>query len=80
MCTMAIPDAHGGKKRALDPLELKFQMLLSIWVLGPLEEQWMLLTSELSLAPKPLFLNLTTHSLRLVCVSRWRMLLLTSGL
>ena len=29
MCTMCMPGAFGGQKRALDPLELELQMAVS---------------------------------------------------
>lgn len=50
-------DACGGQKGALDPRKLVLQVLLATqcesWELssGPLQEQYMLLTSELSITP-----------------------------
>lgn len=33
-CVTYMPDAHGGKKRELDPLELELQIILSQHVRG----------------------------------------------
>jgi hypothetical protein len=34
MCNMCVPGIHRGQKRASDPLELEFQMVLSHHVVG----------------------------------------------
>ena len=58
VCTTGTPGAHGGQKKALDPLDLDFQeseppcgSQESNSNSGPLKEQQMLSTAEPSLQP-----------------------------
>lgn len=48
-----VPGTYGSQKRALVPLEMNLQMVVSCWesYLSPLEEQPVLLTAELHLQP-----------------------------
>jgi hypothetical protein len=60
--------AHGGQKRASDPLKLELQIIVSgrCWEtnLGPLEEQQVFLTTELFLQPPSVIFNMFCYPLR----------------
>ena len=60
--------AQGGQKRTLDPLKLKLQVIKSAsvmgaenWTLGPLKDQQVCLTAELSF-PAPILRSLSFFS------------------
>lgn len=71
MYTTCMPGALSGQKRRLQPLELESKMVVSHCVgvrnqtLGPLQEQYLLLTIEPYLQP-PIFLFLEYCSLSLL--------------
>ena len=65
MCTMYVNQAYRCQKRALDPLELELQVVVSSrcqcweWNLCLVQEQQVLLAAELSLQPSKSILNIS---------------------
>lgn len=52
----SMPGVHGNQKRRSDPLELKLHMVVSCHT-GALEEQLVVLITEMSLHPKPILFD-----------------------